>query len=98
MSLPQAAWSTAYNRFGYGARGLQPPLAGDPREAIEAELREPAAGQIRDAELPSTAQALVTLYEYAASQADERARPTRCAPPTSPCPRRRRRPYARAGR
>jgi len=74
MSLPEAAWSTAYNRFGYGARGLWAPLAGGPRETIEAELKEPAAGQIRHTELPSTSQALVTLYEYAASQADERAR------------------------
>ena len=74
MSLPQATWSTAYNRFGFGARRLGAPLAGDPREAIEVELSEPAAGQIRNAELPSTPQALVTLYEYSASQADERAR------------------------
>jgi uncharacterized protein (DUF1800 family) len=74
MSLPQADWSTAYTRFGYGARGLRPPLSGDPREAIEAELQAPAAGQIRDAALPSTPQALVTLYEFGAAQTDERAR------------------------
>src|ERR1700760_3931131 len=74
MSLPQPPWSTAYARFGYGARGQQLSLSGDPREAIEAELKDPSAGQIHDADLLSAPQALVTLYEYGAAQADERAR------------------------
>jgi len=74
MSLYKAAWTTAFNRFGYGARGLQTPLAGDPREAIEAELADPLAGRIRGADLPSSAQALMTRYAIAESQAEERAK------------------------
>ena len=33
MSRPAAKWSTAFNRFGLGARAQDVLAAGDPREA-----------------------------------------------------------------
>jgi uncharacterized protein (DUF1800 family) len=72
MSIPK--WSTALTRFGLGARGSQPPPAGDPREAIRAELDAHGAGRIDDAGLPTGEQALEKLYAYSAEQAEARAR------------------------
>ncbi len=74
MSRPAAKWSTALSRFGFGARAEDAPARGDPREAIEAELGAPGAGQLRDPNLPTGAEALRIFYDYAAAQAEARAR------------------------
>ena len=68
-----ARWSTAYSRFGLGARASQPPPTGDPREAIKAELDRPGAGQL-SVGLPSSEQALTAFYAYSAEQAQLHAR------------------------
>ena len=73
MSTPSAKWSTAFARFGLGARGFAAPSTGDPRAAIEEELAEPGAGRLSVA-LPSSEQALVALYAYSAKQREARAR------------------------
>ena len=72
MSTPSAKWSTAFARFGFGARALENPPTGDPREAVEDELAKPGAGQLIAA-LPSSEQALVALYDYSAKQREARA-------------------------
>ena len=65
MSRPSQKWSTAFNRFGFGARGHDPLPNGDAREALESELAAPDAGALLKPDLPTTAQAMAAFYEYA---------------------------------
>ena len=74
ISNPSARWSTAYARFGFGARAAHAPATGDPRAAIEAELAHSSAGRMADNGLPTSEQALVALYEYNAKRGEARAR------------------------
>ncbi len=66
MSVPTAKWSTAFARFGLGALGKAGPRAGDPREALEAELEAPGAGAIAGPGLKSGAEAMATFLELSA--------------------------------
>ena len=78
MTAATAKWSTAFSRFGLGALGKAPPRAGDPREALEAELAAPGAGAIAGPELKSGADAMATFFELSAqpSQANMPAKPS----------------------
>ena len=97
MSRPAAKWSTAFNRFGLGARAQDALAAGDPREAVEAELSASGAGRMHDADLPTGVQAFKIYFDFTTAQA-ERSRQRRCDARRrrSPCPlpmsRRRHRP------
>jgi uncharacterized protein (DUF1800 family) len=64
---------TAFNRFGLGARAEDALAAGDPREALEAELSAPGAGLLRQPDLPSGVQAFRIYYDYSSLQAERRA-------------------------
>lgn len=69
MSRPGPQWSTALNRFGYGAQGREPLGVGDAREALQAELGAPDAGLLdaglaRKLDLPSAPQAMASLYAF----------------------------------
>jgi uncharacterized protein (DUF1800 family) len=74
MSTPSAKWSVAYARFGLGARGNAPPPAGDPREAIEAEIGAPGAGRLANPLLPASQRALSAFYDYNAREGETKAR------------------------
>jgi uncharacterized protein (DUF1800 family) len=82
MSRPPPKWSTAYNRFGFGARGHDSPPYGDAREALESELAAPDAGALLKPDLPTAAQAMATFYEY-----NDRPKPAPTpSPAASPSP------------
>jgi len=71
MSRPNRKWSTALNRFGFGAHGREPSPNGDAREALESELAAPDAGALLQPELPNAAQAMATFFEF-----NQRPKPT----------------------
>ena len=71
MSRPNPKWSTAFNRFGLGARGRDPVPNADPREALESELDAADAGALLKPDLPTTAQAIATFHEF-----NDRPKPT----------------------
>ena len=73
MSRPAAKWSTAFNRFGLGARAQDALAAGDPREAVEAELSASGAGRMHDADLPTGVQAFKIYFDFTTAQAERRA-------------------------
>ncbi len=54
MTLARSDWRLALNRFGYGCRPGDGGRAGDPKEALLAELAVPRAAHIDNAELRST--------------------------------------------
>ena len=81
MSRPEAKWSTAYHRFGLGARGRDGLPNGDPRDALEAELAAPDAGLLQKPDLPGVAQAMAAFYEY-----NDRPKPPPPPPAPSPTP------------
>jgi len=59
----------ALHRFGFGPRaGSIAAIASDPREAVLAELEGPNAGQIQNADLPSSAAANRAVFEYNAER------------------------------
>ena len=78
MSQAEVKWSTAFNRFGLGARGGAAPASGDPREALAGELAAANAGALQRPDLPTTAQAMAILFAY-----EDRPKP---APMASPSP------------
>src|SRR6516165_7544716 len=60
----------ALHRFGFGPRaGSITAIAPDPRGALLAELEQPKAGQIVDADLPSAAAANRAVFEFNAERA-----------------------------
>src|SRR6516225_1724482 len=60
----------ALHRFGFGPRaGSITAIASDPRGALLAELEQPKAGQIVDADLPSSAAANRAVFEFNAERA-----------------------------
>jgi len=60
----------ALHRFGFGPRaGSITAIAPDPRGALLAELEQPKAGQIANADLPSAAAANRAVFEFNAERA-----------------------------
>jgi uncharacterized protein (DUF1800 family) len=60
----------ALHRFGFGPRsGSIEAIAADPRGALLAELEHPSAGQIANADLPSSGTANRAVFEYNAERA-----------------------------
>src|SRR6516165_4361536 len=60
----------ALHRFGFGPRaGSITAIASDPRGALLADLDRPGAGQIANADLPSSAGANRAVFEYNAERA-----------------------------
>src|SRR5271167_4485077 len=60
----------ALHRFGFGPRaGSILTIAPDPRGALLAELERPKAGQIANADLPSSGAANRAVFEYKAERA-----------------------------
>ncbi|MDE3177192.1 MAG: DUF1800 family protein [Pseudomonadota bacterium] len=82
MARATAKWSTAFSRFGLGALGKAEPRAGDPRDALAAELAAPGAGALAGPELKSGVEAMTTFVELAAERAQ--AQKTPAAPKPSP--------------
>ena len=72
MTLARFDWQLALSRFGYGARPGDGGRAGDPKEALLAELAAPHSAQIAKAELRSTPQILQDVYAYEVRQKMER--------------------------
>src|SRR5580693_9345942 len=65
----------ALHRFGFGPRaGSIEAIAPDPRGALLAELERPNAGQIANADLPSSAAANREVFEYNAERAAKEKR------------------------
>src|SRR5262245_23596462 len=77
MSLDPKEAALALHRFGFGPRpgGIEA-VASDPRGALLAELEQPKAGQLVNAELPSSAAANRAVFEFNAERAanDKRER------------------------
>ena len=70
MALDPKEAALALHRFGCGPRaGSIMAIASDPRGALVAELERPNAGQIVDANLPSSAAANRAVFEYNAARA-----------------------------
>jgi uncharacterized protein (DUF1800 family) len=68
----------ALHRFGFGPRaGSIMAIAPDPRGALHAELERPNAGQIVEAELPSSAAANRAVFEFNAERAAGKKREER---------------------
>jgi len=68
----------ALHRFGFGPRaGSITAIASDPRGALVAELERPNAGQIANADLPSSAAANRAVFEYNAERAANNKREER---------------------
>jgi uncharacterized protein (DUF1800 family) len=72
MTPARFDWQLALSRFGYGARPGDGARAGDPKEALLAELAAPHGAQIASAELRSTPQILQDVYAYEVRQKTER--------------------------
>jgi uncharacterized protein (DUF1800 family) len=64
MTPARTNWQLALARFGCGARRGDGVRAGDPKEALLAELAEPRGAKIVNAELRSTPQVLQDVYAY----------------------------------
>jgi uncharacterized protein (DUF1800 family) len=76
---PQEA-ALALHRFGFGPRaGSIEEIAADPRGALIAELDRPGAGQITNADLPTSGAANRAVFEYRAEQNAEKKRAKRDA-------------------
>ena len=69
MNKPK--WSTAFARFGLGARGSEASPGGDPREALRAELARGARIDVVD--LPDEEQAFSKLFAFHDEQNQARA-------------------------
>jgi uncharacterized protein (DUF1800 family) len=70
MALDPKEAALALHRFGFGPRsGSIAAIAADPRGALLAELERPNAGQIRNADLPTSAAANRAVFEYNAERA-----------------------------
>jgi uncharacterized protein (DUF1800 family) len=70
MALDPKEAALALHRFGFGPRsGSIAAIASDPRGALLAELERPSAGQIANADLPSSAAANRAVFEYNAERA-----------------------------
>ena len=78
MALDPKEAALVLHRFGFGPRaGSISAIASDPRGALLAELEQPNAGQIADADLPSSAAANRTVFEYNAERAANKKREER---------------------
>ncbi len=70
MALDPKEAALALHRFGFGPRsGSIAAIAADPRGALLAELERPNAGQILNADLPTSAAANRAVFEYNAERA-----------------------------
>src|SRR5713101_5307114 len=70
MTLDPKEAALALQRFGFGPRtGSIAAIASDPRGALLAELEQPNAGRIANADLPSSAAANRAVFEYNAERA-----------------------------
>src|SRR5256886_14912416 len=70
MALDAREAALALHRFGFGPRsGSMAAIAPDPRGALLAELERPNAGQIANADLPSSGAANRAVFEYNAERA-----------------------------
>ena len=72
MTPARSNWQLALSRFGYGARPGDGERAGDPKDALLAELATPRGARIENVELRSTPQILQDVYAYEARQKMER--------------------------
>jgi uncharacterized protein (DUF1800 family) len=72
MTPARFDWQLALSRFGYGARPGDGARAGDPKDALLAELATPHGAQIANAELRATPQILQDVYAYEVRQKMER--------------------------
>jgi len=72
MTPARSDWQLALSRFGYGARPGDGVRAGDPKEALLAELAAPRGAHIANVELQSTAQILQDVYAYESRKKMER--------------------------
>ena len=72
MTPARSNWQLALSRFGYGARPGDGERAGDPKEALLAELAAPRGARIENVVLRSTPQILQDVYAYEARQKMER--------------------------
>jgi uncharacterized protein (DUF1800 family) len=84
MALDPKEAALALHRFGFGPRsGSIAAIAGDPRGALLAELEQPKAGLIANADLPSSAAANRAVFEFNAERAanDKREKRRREAAP-----------------
>jgi uncharacterized protein (DUF1800 family) len=79
MTPARSNWQLALGRFGYGARPGDGERAGDPKEALLAELTTPRGARIENVELRSTPQILQDVYAYEARQKMERDAATMAA-------------------
>src|SRR5581483_10597312 len=62
---PKAQAALALHRFGFGPRaGSIAAIASDPRSALLADLDRPAAGQITDTDLLTTAEAARAAFDF----------------------------------
>jgi uncharacterized protein (DUF1800 family) len=64
MATEPSDWKVAYNRFGLGPRRGESPHAGDPREALRAELEAPGGARLEDSALRSTSDILGDVFAY----------------------------------
>src|SRR5437868_3827927 len=84
MALDPKEAALTLHRFGFGPRsGSIAAIAADPRGALLADLERPNAGQIANADLPSSAAANRTVFEFNAERAanDKREKRRREAAP-----------------
>src|SRR5437016_4258543 len=82
MALDPKEAALALHRFGFGPRsGSIAAIAADPRGALLADLERPNAGQIANADLPSSAAANRAVFEFNAERAanDKREKQRRAA-------------------
>src|SRR5205807_659383 len=84
MALDPKEAVLALHRFGFGPRSASiAAIAADPRGALLADLERPNAGQIANADLPSSAAANRAVFEFNAERAanDKREKRRREAAP-----------------
>src|SRR5215470_14077560 len=66
---PRHAAALALHRFGFGpVAGSIAAIAGDPREALLADLERPGAGRVAAANLPNSGQAARAFFEFRAER------------------------------
>ena len=82
-----AKWSTAFTRFGLGARGRDAPASGDPREALSRRTRRPPRrASSRRSGSADPPQAMALLFIEYNDRAQARRRPSRAVPSRWPEP------------